>query len=154
MTQELDERTNLSETEEYTCTLQGEFFEYVADMGIDMEWFIPTFLRSDVCNRELDAKYSFLHASYPLELFDFCEMEFGPIEEHKNGLFFNLDVALWLGYIYRQICIQTGIKSRDMLERIPLEKMCRYYAGLHTVADEMATDIICEDFHLCKIIRN
>jgi len=142
----------LSSIETAICETQGDLFEFVANLGTDMEWFIPTYMNSDFCNREMDATYSYFQMEHPLEILDFLSKEIGECKIKPNK-YFRLDVAFWLGYTYRQLKIQTGVSSKEIFQTISLEKLCNAYAGLHTVDEEMATDILCENFNLHKIKR-
>ena len=54
----------------------------------------------------------------------------------------------WIGYTYRYIQIESQISSKILIDKIPLDKLLRAYAGLHTVDEEMAYDIIRNDFDL------
>lgn len=65
---------------------------------------------------------------------------------HKPESCFSPDAAYWIGFTYRQLYIETGTSSRELSERLPFDAMCRYYPGLHTVDEEMAVSIICEDY--------
>lgn len=53
--------------------------------------------------------------------------------------------------MYRYLFIVTGIKSAELVQKITYNVMLRYYPGLHTIDEDMAVDIICNDFKLKKI---
>ena len=55
--------------------------------------------------------------------------------------------------VYRQLYIETEIPSAELVEKADFATMCRYYPGLHTIDEEMATDIICENKGLKKLER-
>jgi hypothetical protein len=42
------------------------------------------------------------------------------------------------------------MQSRDIAEKVPAEKLIRSYGGLHTVDEDMAIEIIMQDFGLTK----
>lgn len=42
----------------------------------------------------------------------------------------------------------TQIKSAELVQKITYNVMLRYYPGLHTIDEDMAVDIICNDFKL------
>ena len=58
------------------------------------------------------------------------------------------EVAYWIGFVYRALYIRTEIPSKELVEKVPLSAMYRYYPGLHTVEENMQIDIICEDYGL------
>jgi len=145
--------TDLNYDEYGICEIQAHLFEYVANQGVDIEWFTKAYLCSDFCRRAMDTIYSRFQTADELEHLDFLLPEVGTLQEYEDNTMFDPDVAWWIGFTYRQLYIQTQISSKELYERISFETMCRYYPGLHTVDEEMATDIICENFGLQKVIR-
>lgn len=135
------------------CRNQKEFFEYASDNMLDLYAFIPAFMKSDFCNREIDSFYSVFQYADILEWEDFVkkEIQFVPNPFVKEKI--PKKVAGWIGYTYRYIQIESEIPSRDIIEIIPITKLIGAYAGLHTVDEEMAYDIICKDFSLNQIKR-
>ena len=149
-----DERMELSTTEYSACETQAELFEYIAEEGYDFEWFVEQYMDCKWCNREMDSKYSAYHTSFPEEQLEFITPQIGELKKYPVGKFFHSDVAYWIGFTYRQMAIQTQIHSSELIRLLSLATMCNYYPGLHTVDDEMATDIICENFKLEKVVRD
>lgn len=143
---------DLTNVEYGICETQGDLFRYVANEGVDMEWFATQYLSSDFCRRSMDTVYSRFFTADELEHLDFIIPEIGPLKKNPYG-YFDGNVAFWIGFTYRQLQIQTGVFSKDLVNRIPFVKLCNAYAGLHTVDEEMATDILCENFGLTKIKR-
>lgn len=132
----------------FICEQQQDFFEYTSNLLLDMYNFIPSFMKSDFCNRELDSTYSvFQYADiYDWEDFLKKEISFTPKPFIKERIPKN--VVGWIGYTYRYIQIESQISSKILIDKIPLAKLLRAYAGLHTVDEEMAYDIIRNDFDL------
>lgn len=147
------EEFDLSKLEYGICETQGNLFRYVANKGVDMEWFALYYLSSDFCRRAMDTVYSRFFTADELEHLDFIVPEIGPLKNNPHG-YFDGNVAFWIGFTYRQLQIQTGVFSKDLVTRIPFVKLCNAYAGLHTVDEEMASDILCKNFNLTKIKRN
>lgn len=67
--------------------------------------------------------------------------------QNKQG-FFDPDVVQWIGFTYRMLYIETKIPSAELCNIVSFDAMCGYYPGLHTLDEEMAIDIICENFNL------
>ena len=135
-------------TERITCKNQQEFFELMSKKCMDMYTFIPDFLQSDFCNRELDADYSVFQCSDVEDWLDFLKKEISltpnPLAKKK----ISPKVAGWLGFTYRQIQVETKMKSSEIIQKIPLQNMVQAYAGLHTVDEDMAFEIIKNDFRI------
>ena len=129
------------------CHTQGSIYEYAAKNGYDMKVFSEVYLKSDFCRRAFDTIYSRFQFADEEECWDFLEpenrAEFKKLDDNKE---FDIDVAYWIGFTYRQIYIESGVKSSDLADKITFETMCRYYPGLHTIDEDMAYDIIKKDF--------
>lgn len=149
------------------CKTQGNVYEYLAKNGYDMELFSLLYLQSDFCRRAFDTNYSRFQLADELECLDFIVPELKErypefcenitedyVKVKEVDTCFSPDVAYWIGFTYRQLYIETGITSKELSERLPFDAMCRYYPGLHTVDEEMATDIICKDYHFVKYKDN
>ena len=127
------------------CLNQARLYEYVAKKGFDMQWFSESYLRSSFCRRAFDTIYSRFQTADELECLDFIIPELGTIKMLDDEYMFDSNVAYWVGFTYRQLYIETGVFSSEIVEKVDFATMCRYYPGLHTVDEEMATDIICEN---------
>lgn len=68
----------------------------------------------------------------------------------SHNLYFDEDVAAWIGFTYRQLYIETEVNSSRLVTVVSFQTLCDYYAGLHTIDIEDATDIICRDFNIDK----
>ena len=135
------------------CKNQARLYRFVARKGVDMEWFSENYLRSSFCKRAFDTIYSRFQTADELECLDFIMPELGAPKMMENGYMFEPDVAEWIGFTYRQLYIETEIPSANLVEKADFATMCRYYPGLHTIDEEMATDIICENKGLKKLER-
>ena len=134
------------------CQTQGWIYKLAAKMGYDMKLFSDMYLKSDFCRRAFDTKYSRFQLSDAEESMDFILPEIGNcIKKMEQDEIFSPDVAEWIGFVYRQLYIETQIPSKVLQETVSFTSMCRYYPGLHTIDEENATEIICEDFGLKKV---
>ena len=134
---------------DYTiCKTQGSIYEQQAKDGYDIVIFSDLYLKSDFCRRAFDTIYSRFQIADRLECLDFILPEIGGKcrKFTTREEIFSPDVAYWIGFTYRQLYIETCISSRELSERLSFEAMCRYYPGLHTVDEYMATGIICNDY--------
>ena len=93
---------------------QGEIFLYAQQNGYNMEDFIPKYMRSDFCNREMDAECSFFHFKMAESCFPYIQQE-SHLEKGPDGI----GDAYWIGMMYRYLVFATGHPSRKILEEIP-----------------------------------
>ena len=136
----------LSDVDYEICCTQGRIYEYAANLGYDMELFSNEYLKSDFCRRAMDTDYSRFQFADEEECWDFIIPEIGSkLEKIDTGLYFDPDVAHWIGFTYRQICFDRKVCSKDLPDKISFETMCRYYPGLHTIDEDAAMDIIRKD---------
>lgn len=132
------------------CRTQSRIYEYIANKGYDIEEFSEKYMRSDWCHRAMDTIYSRFQLADELECLDFIFPEIGMIEKLKESKVFDPDVAAWIGFTYRLLYLRTNISSGNIVEKIPFEVMVKYYPGIHTVDEDVAADIICNDFKMKK----
>jgi len=133
----------------FICKQQQELFAYVQQCGADVRAFAEAFMKSEFCNRSLDKPYSVDQYADILNWLEFLEWEkisVRPVLRQRRPVPYQ--VAGWLGFIYRQLQIETGLQSRELWEFVPIDKLIRAWPGLHTVDEDMAAEIVMEDFHL------
>lgn len=136
------------------CMTQSRIYRYVAQCRYDIKRFSDAFLTSDFCRRAFDTLYSRFQLEDVFECMDFIVPEIQSDLVKASGLVFDEDVAAWIGFIYRQLYIETEVKSSRLVAVVKFQTLCNYYAGLHTVDLEDATDIICRDFRMEKAVRS
>ncbi len=144
----------INHEDRFICNRQKELFEYAQSHYANIKIFTHDFLCSDFCNRSLDQPYSVDQFADIMNWLEFlekdCKIKPDPLQKERLPKI----VAGWLGFVYRQLQIETGLKSRVLADKIPFERLVIAYPGLHTVDEDMATDIICHDFGLQKLARD
>ena len=146
---------SLDDIHRYICKQQQELFEYVQAHNADVISFAKAFMYSDFCNRSLDKPYSVDQYADIMNWLEFLEWEkitVRAVLQQQRPISFR--VAGWLGFTYRQIQIETGLQSRELWEKVPIDRLIRAWPGLHTVDEDMAAEIIMEDFHLIPTQTN
>ena len=106
-------------------------------------------MNSNFCNRSLDKPYSvdqYADIMNWLEFLDWEKITVRPVLYQQQPV--PPHVAGWIGFTYRQLQIETGLQSRELWEKVPIDRLIRAWPGLHTVDEDMAAEIIMEDFHL------
>lgn len=126
---------------------QGEMYRRMAHLGYDMEDFSNAYLKSDFCKRAFDTDWSYYQLLGGRECLEALFLDI-PITKKNSFDYFNEDVAYWIGFTYRLLYIETKIPSSELMQIITFDSMCKYYPGLHTIDEEQAIDLICEDFNL------
>lgn len=131
------------------CETQQEIFREYALKGYDMEVFTKEYLESDFCCRYMDRPDSRFQLADVGECSDFFLPEIGEkLKKNKNGKMFDPDIAEWMGFTYRQLQLETGIKSKELVNRITFYDMLRLYPGMHTIDELDAAERISEMYNL------
>lgn len=128
------------------CRTQQRIYEYMASEGYDIASFSDAYLSSDFCRRAMDTVYSRFQLETPLECSDFYMPEIGSqLKKLAPGMMYDIDVAGWIGFTYRQIYMKTGTPSASLAKLIPFQAMERYYSGMHTIDEDEAAQIMIEN---------
>lgn len=139
----------MNQIDYHFCKTQQSIYERAAHAGYDMQIFSDAYLSSTFCAEAMDTIYSRFQTNFAKECEDFFMPEISnKLIKYSNGDYFDLDVAAWIGFTYRQLFIETSIPSTELCRIVSFESMCRYYAGLHTISEKQAGEIIREDFNL------
>lgn len=128
------------------CETQRRIFSYMARQGYDMKNFVEEYMACDFCRRAFDTIYSRFQLEDVGECMDFYMPEIEDrLSKYHDNQEFNPDVAGWIGFTYRQLYIETGVCSAELIKIVPFDVMCRYYPGLHTIDEANAVQIIIND---------
>ena len=112
-----------------------------------MDSFSDNYLKSDFCMRAMDSSYSRFQLADEEECWDFIAPEIEKdCKKLDEGAMFDPAVAFWIGFMYRYICRQTGIRSNVLRKYVSYPVMCQYYPGLHTIDEDNAVEIVKKDF--------
>ena len=139
---------NYSDIEYDFCKKQGAIYKLAAREGYDMKNFSDVYLKSDFCERAFDTIYSRFQMADEEESFDFIVPENEDKLIKLDNKWFNQDVSWWIGFTYRYLYYDTGLTSKELSDRVPFEKLVAMYAGLHTIEEQQAADIINESLDL------
>lgn len=132
-----------SKMKEVICETQGDIFRCSSEMKLDMNIFIPNYMKSRFCDKNMDTIYSPFQMADAEECLDFILKE---IEAPKLEIpIYNSSVIEWVGYMYRYLYFGLKLTSREIIESVPFISMLSYYPGLHTVDEDMAVEIIYSD---------
>ena len=91
----------------------------------------------------MDTNYSRFQLETALECADFYMPEIeDKLKKLPDGKIFDLDIAEWVGFTYRQLYIVSKKPSSILADAIPFETMVHYYPGMHTIDEDEAAEII------------
>lgn len=128
------------------CQTQQRIYEYMCEQNYDMHVFSDLYLQSSFCHNAMDTNYSRFQLETPQECADFYMPEIGSeLKKLDNENVFDVDVAGWIGFVYRQIYIKTQTLSNLLSKLIPFETMVKYYPGMHTIDEDEAAQIIIDN---------
>ncbi|MCC6095221.1 MAG: hypothetical protein LIV24_09435 [Eubacterium sp.] len=128
--------------QEFVCDTQGLLYKLAAEEGYDMSVFSYLYLNSDFCSRSQDKPSRLRYDDEEVSLFYLLKEIGGQLKKYPDNVKFNLDVAYWIGWVYRQLCFLCEKPSKFLCEKIPFELMCDYYPGMHTIDEDNAAEII------------
>lgn len=124
------------------CNNQAELFVLAAKKGFDDDDFISKYMNSELCH-EIDGLYSphqLAAPSYNMA----CLLD--EIQPEKTELHYHINAIWWIGYIYRYIQFRFDLFSSEIYKAIPVEKMIKWYEGMHTQGDEYFMSVLHEDY--------
>lgn len=138
------------------CSNQGKIYEFASEQGYDMSIFSKYYLNSNFCNNSFDKNWSLYHLANAEEcLYELNKEVVGEknliVPVNNSSVTFNSDVAWWIGFVYKQLQLETEKSSKELAEIVSFEELCNCYGGLHTIDEEWATDIICKKHNLTKV---
>ncbi len=128
------------------CQTQQRIYEYMCRQKYDMGNFSELYLQSEFCRKAMDTNYSRFQLETPQECADFYMPEIGAkLRKLENGPTFDMDIAGWIGFTYRQIYLKTQTSSRLLSWLLPFDVMVQYYPGMHTIDEDTAAQIIIDN---------
>lgn len=98
------------------CECQGEIYREAAKAGYDIGSFSDAYLKSEFYGTSFDTVWSRFQVLGGFECLEAVLMEVSPSKIEDENVEFDRDVAYWMGYIYRQLYLTTGIKSAELAE--------------------------------------
>lgn len=120
------------------CKTQERLYKYVASHGYDVSSFSALFMNSETANLELDSEYSSFNISFPSEiLYLMGKPKLSPSTKENGD---SVQVAGWIGYMYRYIQQESGIGSCEIVKHLPYERMEDLWIGGHTLDDQEVVD--------------
>lgn len=127
------------------CNTQGKIFEQANLDGYDVSVFANKYMNSIFCEKGMDYKAS----RYNFEDPETCLCEIYK-EIGKPGNAAYNEAAYWLGYTYRQLAYETNTPSRDVIRKVPVDKLILNYAAHHCIDEDYSSDDLCRFFGLEK----
>ncbi len=125
-----------------TANTQGHIFEYASELGLDMETFTTEYMTSDFCNLEMDSDYSPFQNELDVPCMEVISNEFRtkgikiPVDAQKSYRY----CAYYIGFVYRYLQVLSGLSSKELVLRIPYEKMrLQYFFDHYEYVDAIKT---------------
>jgi len=120
------------------CSVQGHLFELARRKRYDMAAFVPQFMNSTIA-AQLDRPYNRYQWSGEEYMLESLEAD-APTERLKRMDSISPNALFWMGYTYRYWHFVTGETSRKIHVTADYGRMCRTYAGYHTLGSEEAIE--------------
>ncbi len=116
------------------CKTQDRLFRYASNHNYNMEEFTECFMTTSITNEDMDGIYSPFNTAWAEDILE--DMGYPTFSYGKS----NPDVAGWIGYIYRRLQVDTGIKSKDIYTAYPYKTMELMWIGGHTMDDSLVVE--------------
>ena len=128
---------------------QGKIYGLAYNMGYDIPDFSEKYLNSNFVKYEMDALYS----KYQTELADacmeniLCEFEDRGIRLKKRAkdIYYS---PYEIGYLFRRFYYAAKTTSRELYDKIPIEKLGAYSIELENQTYDEKVEILKDRFHL------
>lgn len=130
------------------CETQQIIFRTYALKGYDMEIFTKEYLTSDFAADIWTGHIRGFNWKMLENVQIFPSGNRRKAEKYENGKIFDPDIAEWMGFTYRQLQLETGVKSKELVNRITFNDMLRLYPGMHTIDELDAAERISEMYNL------
>ena len=125
------------------CENQGKIFKTACLMKLNMDEFVPAYMKSLFCEKSMDVIWSVFQFADAEECLDFIVPEIRP--SVMNSIKYQPAIMDWVGFAYRQLYFSLGVSSKEIYDKVSFRDMLVYHPGLHTVDEDMAVDIIIEN---------
>ena len=125
------------------CETQGEIFKYANDLTLDMDVFVPKYMKSRFCDKSMDTVYSPFQFAEAEECLYFILKEIKVPKLKSPG--YDSSIMEWIGYMYRYLYYRLKTTSKEIIISVPFSSMMAYYSELHTMDADTAVDIIRRD---------
>jgi len=116
---------------------QGELFEHYAEQQVNMEEFIPAFLKSEFCNKCLDAAWDYEQSRGYTTWRELVEKEINTeLMRHEERIPDVNYFARSLGYLLRLFQKQYDLCSREIAGRLPLSEILKVVQDLEYAGND------------------
>ena len=91
----------LTRMQEIICQTQGNIFHCANELGYDMDIFVPKYMNSTFCKRQMDSVYSYFQMADAEDCLDYITKEID-VPKTKR-IKYAPNPMDWIGYTYRQL---------------------------------------------------
>lgn len=134
---------NLTQQERRLCSLQGALFEASVDESDSSSAvFVRRFMLSDFARR-LDSAEIVVDTSPPAQVIAEIDAEFGARQYGRQK--YSRNEMHWMGYLYRCLCILTGLSSRAVYRLVGARELRDLHYPYHSLGIEQAAERILEE---------
>lgn len=135
---------------EHICDTQGKIYKLAMQKGYSLSDFSDNYLKSEFCEKEMDAIYS----TWQYQDEDVC---FEVIEEQIKHSFSQDNYSeydvYWVGYMYRYLFYYSAFSSRQLADLISFKKMMLYSIECEDYDYEDAAEYILTHSSEIKVIK-
>lgn len=127
----------LTDQERWLCNRQGSIFADARWERFHSEDFVEKWMMSESA-AGFDKENNWTHGMGTTYLCHYAEETSAPIK--RDTEFLPDEVMYWIGFIYRQLCFQANLTSKEAYAMFDVEDMKKFYVGFHVMSADLAVE--------------
>ena len=125
------------------CAGQRRIYQLAYKKNLSMKEFSDLYLRSDFCRREFDAEWSRFHLETAEESMDFILPETGGSLKEVTAQDIDIDLAGYVGFMYRYLFLITPYSSAELADRVSFEDIANTVDESTIKGEDLVVEEIC-----------
>ena len=130
------------------CNVQRSIYQLAYKKNYSVEEFSALYLKSDFCRREFDAEWSRFHLETAEESMDFILPETGGSLKEVTAQDIDIDLAGYVGFMYRYLFFITPYSSAELADRVSFEDIAKTVIESSIKGEDLVVEEICRSHGL------
>lgn len=125
------------------CNGQRRIYQLAYKKNYSMKQFSDLYLKSGFCSREFDAEWSRFHLETAEESMDFILPEIGEALNEVTAQDTDIDLAGYVGFMYRYLFFVTPYSSAELADRVSFEDIAKTVDEAMIKGEDLVVEEIC-----------
>jgi len=130
------------------CDVQRRIYQLAYKKNYSVEEFSDLFLKPDFCRRELDSDWSHFQLETADENMDHILAEMGEKLTEVTAQDTDIDLAGYVGFMYRYLFFITPYPSAELEERVSFEDIAKTVIESSIKGEDLVVEEICMKYGL------